>query len=119
MPIILLQFTISAVLLLATSATFTISTSTDKKYMKVGHTTDLECPAHLILEADFVPNPAFTVSPDQALILSKISCPNKRVVTVFSDSENYYIPSLGNPPGTKYTRVVNGRNGKVSIIENE
>ena len=102
-------------LLLAIS--ISVSANAGGNYMKVGHTTDTECPAQLTFEEDFVPNPAFTVSPNQALALSGLRCPNKLQVTVFADSENYYITTLGAEPGTTYTRVVNGRTGKTSIIE--
>ncbi len=86
-------------------------------YSLVGHTTDINFSAHLTLEKGFVQNPTFAVSPDRALVLSKIRCPNKLQVTVFSDPENYYITTLGAQPGTVYTRVVNGKTGTVSVME--
>jgi len=87
-----------------------------EQYTLVGHTYEINCPAHLKLEEGFIQNPDFTVSPDRALVLSKIHCPSKLMVTVFSDSENYYITVLGVKPGTAYTRVVNGKSGAFSEI---
>ena len=103
----------TASLLLAATA----SASAAQQYARVGHTTDSHCPAHLALEEGFVQDPGFTVSPDRALALSGIRCPNKLEVTVYSDSENYYITTLGLKPGAAYTRVVNGKTGKSSAVE--
>jgi hypothetical protein len=87
------------------------------KYTRVGHTVDTrKCPPRLALEQGFVPNPAFTVSPQQVLLISNVRCGGKILVTVFADSENYYVTARGAEPGSTYTRVVNGRNGKTSII---
>jgi len=67
----------------------------------------------LTLEEGFVPDPAFTLSPDQALALSGMRCPNKLRVVVFSDSENYYITtSFSGEPGVGHGYVVNGKSGK-------
>jgi hypothetical protein len=96
-----------------------VSANAGVKYIKVGHTTDIECPARLTFEKDFVPDPEFKISPNQALDLSGIPCPNKLQVTAFADSKNYYITTLGNSPGSIYTRVVDGRTGQTSIIEGQ
>jgi hypothetical protein len=85
------------------------------QYVAVGKTTDIKCPAHLKLEEGFVPNPEFKLTPDQALVAAQVRCPNKLVVTVFADSKNYYITTLGAKPGTVGTYVVNGESGDVSF----
>jgi hypothetical protein len=102
---------LTIILLLATAASGWAS----ERYTRVGRTTDSECPAHLTLEAGFVPNPAFTVSPERALVLSGIRCPSKLEVTVFSDAENYYITVMDAKPGEVRTRVVNGRSGETHV----
>jgi len=94
-----------------------VHASAADKYTRVGHITDFKCPARVTIEKGYVPNPSVKVSPDRALVLSKILCPNKLKVTVFADSENYYITTLGFEPGTAYTRVVNGKTGKTSAIQ--
>lgn len=96
-----------------------VSANAGDKYIKAGHTTDIECPARLVFEEGFVPDPKFKISPNQALVLSGIRCPNKLQVTVFADYKNYYITTLGAPPGSVYTRVVDGRTGQTSVIEGQ
>jgi hypothetical protein len=96
-----------------------VSANASAKYIKVGHTADTDCPARLNFEKNFIPNPKFKVSPDRALVLSGMPCPSKLQVTMFADSENYYITTLDGQPGSVYTRVVNGRTGQASIIEGQ
>lgn len=105
-------------LILATLAlTFAACAQSADRYVRVGETTDIKCPARLKLEEGFAANPEFSLTPDQALAASPVRCPNKLVVTVFADSKNYYITTLGSKPGTVGTHVVNGKTGKVSFWE--
>jgi hypothetical protein len=105
--------------LLAIVFLFMAGANAADSYVTVGHTTDIKCPAHLKLEGGFAPNPEFTVSPDQALVVARIRCPNKLEITVFADSENYYITTLGLKPGTVGTHVVNGKTGSVSFQQSK
>jgi hypothetical protein len=87
------------------------------RYVLVGRTNDTKCPAHVTVEKEYQVNPAFTVSPDQALAASGIRCPNKLQISVFADSENYYITKLDQQPGTVETYVINGKTGNVSVLK--
>ena len=107
--------------LLSTVATLILVTApyaqSAEPYVRVGESTDLKCPAHLTLEKGFTQNPEFKLTPDQALAAAPVRCPNKLVVTVFADSENYYITFVGASPEIAGAHVVDGRTGKVSFRE--
>ena len=87
------------------------------RYIFIGRTNDTKCPAHVTIENDYVTNPAFSISPDQALAASGIRCPNKLQLSVFADSENYYITKFELQLGDVETHVINGKTGKVTLLK--